>query len=300
MSLRYVLLTAARNEAAYIEHTLRSVTAQTVAPERWIIVSDGSTDATDEIVGRYAKRFSWIELVRRAERKERSFAGKAEAINAAYAQLAGVAFEVVGNLDADISFAPDFMAFLLARFADDPALGVAGTPYVEQDGASATHSAHGFSNREHVSGQCQLFRRACFDAVGGYLPIKGGAVDWIAVTTARMRGWKTRSFSERQFFHHRKMGTAASGPLAARFHYGRKAYYVGGHPAWELLRGVFSMRDRPWILGGLMFQLGYLWAALTRVHRPVSPELIAFHRSEQMRRLRSLLHIPAGRAEGRS
>lgn len=296
MSLQYVLLTAARNEAAYIERTLRSVAAQSVPPLRWVIVSDGSTDATDALVADYAARHPWIELVRKPVRAERSFAGKAHAINDAYQLISGLKFDVVGNLDADVSFESDYMAFLLERFASDPRLGVAGTPYVEPEGDHATRSAHAFTNSEHVSGQCQLFRRTCFEAIGGYVPIPGGAVDWVAVTTARMRGWKTRSFAQRHFVHHRKMGTAATGALGARFHYGRKAYYVGGHPAWEMLRGVFSMRDRPWIIGGLMFQCGYVWAAVTRLKRPVSPELIAFHRAEQMDRLRRIFRLPPRKA----
>ncbi len=132
------------------------------------------------------------------------------------------------------------------------------------------------ANLDHVSGACQMFRRECFEDVGGYVPIKGGAIDWIAVTTARMKGWKTRTFVERVCLHHRKIGTGDDSPLMARFHYGRKAYYVGGHPAWELLRGVFDMRRRPYVLGGLWFLAGYGWAWATRMERPVSPELMSF------------------------
>jgi hypothetical protein len=127
--------------------------------------------------------------------------------------------------------------------------------------------------------------------VGGYVPIKGGAIDWIAVTTARMKGWQTRTFIERVSHHHRRIGTAESGALKARFHYGRKAYYVGGHPLWELLRGVFQMQTAPIVFGGLCFIAGYLWAALTRMARPVPAELMAFHRGEQMARLRRLLRL---------
>jgi|HubBroStandDraft_6_1064221.scaffolds.fasta_scaffold1056493_2 biofilm PGA synthesis N-glycosyltransferase PgaC len=126
---------------------------------------------------------------------------------------------------------------------------------------------------------------------GGYVPVKGGAIDWIAVTTARMKGWKTRTFTEKVYFHHRKMGTANSGPLMARFHYGRKAYYVGGHPAWELMHGIFLMRSSPVVAGGLCFMSGYIWAAITRTHRPVTPELMAFHRKEQLTRLKRLLRL---------
>lgn len=288
----YVLITPARNEETFIGDTVRSVMAQTRRPRRWIIVSDGSTDGTDRIVSELASGTDWIELIRMPERRDRQFAAKANAFNAGFARLRGLDFDLIGNLDADITLPPDYFEFLLARFAEDPRLGVAGTPFVEDHDRPDQHTyAHKDANLDHVSGACQVFRRACFEAVGGYVPIKGGAIDWIAVTTARMKGWRTRTFVERVSYHHRKIGTGTHSPLMARFHYGRKAYYVGGHPAWELLRGVSQMRSSPLVVGGLYFIAGYLWAGLTRMPRPISPELIAFHRGEQMERLRRLLRL---------
>lgn len=295
-TLQYALVTPARNEAGYIEGTIRSVVSQTVRPRKWIIVSDGSTDATDEIVKRYAAEQDWIELMRMPERRDRQFAAKAHAFNAGYARLKGVEFDVVGNLDADITFDAEYFAFLLSKFASNPRLGVAGTPFVEEGEERNSHTyAHRFAQLEHVSGACQMFRRECFEEVGGYVPIKGGAIDWIAVTTARMKGWQTRTFLEKTCLHHRKIGTGTDSELMVFFRYGQKAYYVGGHPAWELLRGAFQMRKKPLLLGGAYFQAGYLWAALTRTKRAVSPELMAFHRREQMARLRENLGVFARR-----
>jgi len=294
--MRYVLVTPARNEEAYLGGTIEAVISQTVLPLRWIIVSDGSTDGTDEIVKSYAARHDWIELVRMPEHRDRQFAAKAHAFNAGFARVADLDFEIVGNLDADITFEPDYFEFLLQRFADNARLGVAGTPFVEDATRPDAHTyAHGGANLHHVSGACQLFRRQCFDSIGGYRPIKGGAIDWIAVTTARMNGWQTRTFTDKVCLHHRKIGTADHGPHMGRFHYGRKAYYVGGHPLWELMRGVFDMRRRPYVSGGACFIAGYAWAWVTRIERPVSPELIAFHRREQMQRLKRVLRPRAAR-----
>ncbi len=294
MPLDYVLITPARNEAALIEQTILSVVAQTVRPKKWIIVSDGSTDGTDEIVQRYAAQHPWIELLRMPERRDRTFAAKANAFNAGYAELRRLDFGIIGNLDADITFEPDYYDFLLNKFASDPQLGVAGTPFVEDSTAPDRHTyAHRFADLSHVSGACQTFRRQCFEEVGGYVPIKGGAIDWIAVTTARMKGWTTHTFPEKVCFHHRKIGTGNNSPLAVNFHYGKKAYYIGGHPLWALVRGTFEMRKKPWILGGLLFQCGFFWAMVTRIPRPVAPELMAFHRAEQMARLKKLFGIRA-------
>lgn len=289
--LRYVLITPARNEAAFIEATIHAVISQTVRPVRWIVVSDGSTDGTDEIVKRYVAQNSWIELLRMPEHSDRQFAAKAHAFNAGYQQIraSAIDYQVIGNLDADITFHAEYFGFLLSKFQLFHQLGVAGTPFVENGAELNAHTyAHRFAQLEHVSGACQLFRRACFEQIGGYIPIKGGAIDWIAVTSARMKGWQTRTFPEQVCLHHRKLGTGTHGPLGTRFHYGRKAYYVGGHPLWELLRGLFQMRERPLLLGGLCFQAGYVWSALNHVERPVSRELMAFHRHEQMVRLRRL------------
>lgn len=291
LPLKYVLITPARNEEAFIGGTIESVIAQSIRPLRWVIVSDGSIDRTDDIVRSYAQSHPWIELLRMPEHRDRQFAAKANAFNAGFARIKELGFDLIGNLDADITFQSDYFEFLLSRFAAIPNLGVAGTPFIEDASRADAHTyAHDAANLDHVSGACQLFRRECFEAVGGYVPIKGGAIDWIAVTTARMKGWKTRTFLDRVCFHHRKIGTGTgnSSTLAARFHYGRKAYYVGGHPLWEILRGLFQMRARPRVVGGAWFIAGYLWAAIIRLHRPVSAELMAFHRKEQMARLRNV------------
>src|SRR5262249_21044718 len=141
----------------------------------------------------------------------------------------------------------------------------------------------------HVAGGCQLFRRHCFEDVGGYIPNRGGGIDWIAVTTARMKGWKVRSFSEKRFHHYRTLGTAKKGPLRALFSYGEKDYYLGGSPVWELFRVLYRMAKRPVLLGGLTLFSGYVWAAIRRAKRAVSPELMRFHRQEQMKKLRAIL-----------
>jgi biofilm PGA synthesis N-glycosyltransferase PgaC len=290
--LSYVLITPAKNEEAFIGDTIRSVAEQTRLPLRWVIVSDGSTDRTDDIVTSHAANLDWIELVRMPERRDRQFAGKADAFNAGYERLKHLQFDIIGNLDADITFRADYFEFLIGCFASDPELGVAGTPFIEDVNRPHKHTyAHGGANLDHVSGACQIFRRECFEAIGGYVPIKGGAIDWIAVTTARMNGWKTHTFVDKVCYHNRTIGTADSSRLMARFHYGRKAYYVGGHPAWELMRGIFQMRESPVVIGGLSFVVGYTLAGITRTRRPVSAELMAFHRKEQLMRLKRLLRL---------
>lgn len=292
--LQYVAITPARNEEQNIRRLLDSMVAQIHPPLRWVIVSDGSTDRTAQTVADYQRRYHWIQLVCRRERRERSFAAKVDCFNDGLREVQPVPFDVIGNVDADISFEPDYFAFLISRFAELPRLGVAGTPFVE-DGKSYDYR---FTNIEHVSGACQMFRRECFSEVGGYVPIEGGGIDWVAVTTARMKGWQTRTFTERTCVHHRAIGTSSASPLKAAFRQGRKDYYLGGHPLWEVFRSVYQLTRRPYLTSGASLLAGYLWACLCRQPCAVSRELVQFHRQEQLRRLRRLIK-PMGTSEKR-
>jgi glycosyltransferase involved in cell wall biosynthesis len=285
MPYTYVLVTAARNEAQFIELTIKSVVNQTIRPARWVIVSDGSTDGTDDIVSRYAADHPWIELVRLPERRERHFAAKAHAFNTGCDRLKDVKYDAIGNVDADISFDEHYFAFLLEKLADNPRLGVVGTAFKDR----SLHYDYRFVSIEHVAGPCQLFRRQCLEAIGGYLPSRVGGIDHIAVLTARMKGWQTRTFPDRAYRHHREMGTAQNSALAARFKAGALDYALGGHPLFELFRTTYQMTKKPYVVGALMLLAGYVSAGVRRVERPVSRELVWFRRREQMRRLRNVV-----------
>src|SRR6266576_415488 len=281
----YVLVTPARNEEAFIEKTIETVIRQTVLPVKWVIVNDGSTDATASIVGRYLAKYDWIELVNLPTHRDRTFAAKVNAFNAGFDRVKNLNYEVIGNLDSDISFDADYCEFLLRKFEENPNLGVAGTIFRQDAYSSATDS---FEGQNHVAGGCQLFRRRCFEEIGGYVPNEAGGIDWIAVTTARMMGWKTRSYSEKRFHHYRSLGTAGRSGPAAKFSYGEKDYYLGGSPLWQLFRVAYRMTKRPVLIDGLALLSGYCWAAIRRVERCVTPELMRFHRREQMQKLRAI------------
>jgi glycosyl transferase family 2 len=280
--LRYLLITPAKNEATFIELTIRSVISQTVRPVRWVIINDGSTDRTGEIVEGYARKHDWIELLQMPERQNRDFASKADCVNTAYDHAKHLPHDIVASLDADISFEQDYFAFLLQKFVDDPRLGLAGTPFSEN---GKTYD-YRFSSTHHVSGACQLFRRECFEGIGGYTPVKGGGIDVIAVLGARMKGWRTQTFTEKRCSHHRLMGSAQERrKILVGFSAGQKDYRLGFHPVWEAFRSVYQMTRKPYILGGAAMFSGYSWAMLRRSQRSVGRELIHFQRQDQMRRL---------------
>ena len=241
-------------------------------------------DGTDEIVRKYTDAHDWIELLRMPERRERNFAGKVHAFNAGRARVADLAYDVIGNLDADVSFGEGHFQHLVGKFAEHPELGVVGAPFRE----GSYQYDYRFTNIENVWGGCQLFRKECFEGIGGYLAIPGGSIDHIAVVSARIKGWKTRTFTESVCLHHRIMGTAQNGGLRAKFNYGAKDYAVGNHPLWELFRAVYQMKQQPFVIGGLALAVGYFWSMIRRVPRRVSNDLVAFTRREQMQRLSGL------------
>lgn len=284
--MRYVLITPVRNEEKFIENTLRSMVAQTLRPERWVIVDDGSTDQTPGLVQHYSDSHPWIEVVQRQQRPDRSFSGKVDAFNAGLDRVRSLSFDVIGNLDGDLSFEPDYLEFLISKFAQDPRLGLAGTPFNEDSGYDSARDS--FEGENYVAGGCQLFRYQCFQEIGGYVANKAGGVDWIAVMSARMKGWKVRSFPEKRFHHYRSLGTAEKSFLGAMFQYGERAYYLGGSPLWHSCRCLYRMTRRPFVTGGAVLMAGYLYAALRRTKRPVSREMIRFHRREQMRKLAAI------------
>lgn len=279
---KYVLITPARNEAAVIEQTILSVVNQTVQPAEWVIVSDGSIDGTDEIVKKYMSAHRWIKLIRMPERKERHFGGKALAFNAGYEKVRHCDYEIIGNLDADITFDPDYFDYLLEKFTSDPNLGVAGTPFREGD----NQYDYRFSRKEHVSGACQLFRQECFESIGGYVPRKEGGIDLAAVVTARMKGWKTETFTGKTCIHHRPIGTEGPPTIKYYFRSGHGDYMLGVHPLWQFLRSFYQMSRNPIFLSGFLLLTGYFWAMMTRPTKPVTEEFVQFRRKEQIRWLK--------------
>jgi poly-beta-1,6-N-acetyl-D-glucosamine synthase len=283
--MAYVLITPARNEAAFIERTIQSVINQKTKPDKWVIVSDGSTDGTDEIVQRYAAGYDWIEFVRMPDREERHFSGKVHAFNAGLAKVQQLDYDLIGNLDGDVSFEPDYFEYLVGQFARNSRLGLAGTNYWE----GSLRYDYRFTNIEDVAGACQLFRRQCFEAIGGYKPIKCGGIDLVAVLSARMHGWETRTFTERHLIHYRPQGTANSNMWLRCFNDGKHDYLFGNHALWEIFRAAYRMTKKPFVIGGCLVFVAFIVTTVRKPERPVTDDLIRFRRKEQLQRLRTFL-----------
>jgi hypothetical protein len=131
----------------------------------------------------------------------------------------------------------------------------------------------------------------CYNEIGGFTPVKHGGVDWIAVTTARMIGWKTQTFTEKKYIHLRPMGTGNAGKIMSRFNHGIKDYYLGNLFIWQVLRSINQMFSKPYIISGIMLFTGYIYAAITGIKKPISKELIKFHQKEQIERILHIIKI---------
>ena len=280
--LTYALVSAARNEAEFIEQTIQSIVNQTVTPIRWIIVSDGSTDETDAIVSRYAESHEWIELMRADGDGQRNFGSKAKAVMAGYGRLAHLDFDCIGNLDADITFEPNYYEGILSKMSQNPNLGLAGGIRFDKCGDSFTR-VHAANNS--VGGPYQLFKRDCFDTIGGYMSLQYGGIDAVAETSTRMHGWEVEAFPEFVARHHRCTGTATRTIWEAGFRAGQRDYLIGYHPLFELSRCGMRAVKHLQIVYNIVLMAGYTWAAIQRKQRPVPDQFVQFLQQEQLARL---------------
>ncbi|MGP0020248.1 MAG: glycosyltransferase [Candidatus Sulfotelmatobacter sp.] len=278
----YALMTAAYNEAAHIEKTIQSVLAQTMRPQRWVIVSDGSTDETDEIVRSYAQEHDFIRFMRMPRPPGHSFRTKVVALQAGQKQLFEVPFEFIGNLDADITVGPTYFEDLIGRFCQNPKLGLAGGFVCEE--------VHGefkgrTINRTHsVAHAAQLARRECYEAIGGYQVLEYGGEDWHAQVSANLKGWETEAFQDLPIYHHRQTG-AGTNLLRSSFRLGKLDYSFGSDPLFEVIKCALRVPSKPVVLGGLLRFLGFAWLSFRREKRPVSQEFMSFLRSQQKARV---------------
>lgn len=280
----YVLVTAAYNERKIIEQVIRSVIAQTVQPHKWIIVSDGSTDGTDEIVGRYAAKHDFVELCRISEDHPRNFAAQVNAINRGLSLLSHSDYDFAGNMDADITLEPDYFEKLLNKFRDDPKLGLGGGTIYERSGNGDFKERRG-NNVTSVAHACQLFRRECFEQMGGvYFPLPYGGPDTHAEIVARMNGWRVMSFKDLKVFHHRPTASVG-GVLRGKFRQGKMDYSLGTLPLFEVFKLLRRTLMEPFLIGSIVRFAGFLDAYRLKERRAVPDHIVFYLRQEQRQRL---------------
>ena len=293
MNRKYVIITPAYNEAGYLRSTIESVLRQTVPPSRWVIVDDGSTDDTPSVAGPYVRESGFIEYYRRQRDKSQSyFASNVYAILEGVQQVASTDYDFLAILDADITLPEDYYARILARFDEDPMLGVASGVYENLVNGQLRKV---LNDRRSTPKAIQVFRRACFEQIGGYVPMKHGGEDTCACIMARMHGWKSWSFPDLKVIHCRPTGLGnARSILRARFTVGLHEYGLGSHPLFVLVKCLKrSVMERPYVVGGMARLLGFLYGSVKGEERQIPDDVVRFVRREQLGRVFHLNRVPS-------
>jgi hypothetical protein len=279
---RYVIVTAAHNEEAFLELTIQSVLAQTIRPARWVIVSDRSSDRTDSIAASFARQHEFIRFLRLDHSLSRGTASKITALREAIGQLADCDYDFIANLDGDISFDPDYFSSLLAHFEKDPGLGIAGGVVWEScTGAFEPRISNSLRSVAHAG---QMVRRACYDQIGGWLALEFGGEDWYAEIRARRLRWRVAAFAEQKLLHYRPTG-GASPLLRHRFREGKMDHSVGSHPIFEIMKCARRLPEKPFLLGSLIRMCGFLSGYAAGRPHAINAEMVRFLRQEQLSRI---------------
>lgn len=282
MSPRYVIITPARNEEENIPHTIRSMAAQTLRPVRWVIVNDGSTDGTAAIIDAAARAHDWITALHRADRGFRKQGGGViETFQEGYQRISGEPWEYLVKFDADLSFEPDYFARCLQKFVDDPKLGIGGG-MISHEVAGRLVSESPGDPAFHVRGATKIYRRTCWDAIGGLVQAPGW--DTIDELKANMLGWSTRTFADIPLRHHRYTGSA-DGTWKNVVKFGLANYLSGYHPLFMLTKCVKRMFQRPYLVGAAGLAWGYCRAYFGGIAPVVDRDLIRYVRRQQMNKL---------------
>lgn len=284
--LEYALVTPARNEAAYIGTTIEAVISQHQRPVRWVIVDDGSTDQTAEVVRQYAERYDFITLVSRPANERRNFGSKVAAINAGLQYVVDTPHDLIGNLDADMVLGPDYYANVVEEFERDSHLGIAGgVIYMPNGDRFITHD----TTLDSVGGAVQLFRKECFQQIGGYLPLKSGGIDAAAEIMARMHGWTVRKVANNAVYEQRRTGYASGQPWKASYKEGVHYHKLGYSTVFFCLRCAYRIGNTPVVVGAVLGLLGFLFARLRREPILLPPDVVSYLRSEQTAKMRAWL-----------
>ena len=280
------IVSPVRDEARYVRSTLDAMLAQTVQPQEWLFVDDGSSDDTRSIIESYANHHSWIRVIRREDRGFRQLgSGVVAAFNYGRERLHTADYRYIAKLDGDMSFTPRYLEIMLARLDNDPALAAVSGKVFRPTGETYVEE---FMIDEMVAGQFKLYKRDAFDSIGGFTQTI--LWDGIDIHRCRMKGYRTLSFHDpdARLIHHRLMGSSDANVFKGRVRLGRGIWFMGYHPLYAIASGLFRMHERPYLIGGLTIIVGYVYAAMRGEAQFDDKQFVRDLRRWQLQRLKSL------------
>jgi biofilm PGA synthesis N-glycosyltransferase PgaC len=281
MNTKYVLVTPVRDEEEFLPLTVKSVAEQTILPQEWVIVNDGSKDRTSKIIEEFSAQYPWIRTVHRKDRGFRKWgAGIIEAFYDGYHALNSDNWEFLCKLDGDLSFEPDYFEKTFCKFAENPKLGIGGGMLYHVDNGVKKLETHPLF---HVRGGAKIYKRDCWDAMAGLWV--GPGSDTLDDVKANMLGWNSASFPDILMNHHRWTG-ASFGKWGGIIKNGKTDYVSGYHPLFLIAKCVKRLFERPYILGSLALGYGYISARLENMPQVDDPQLIRYLQAQQLAKLR--------------
>jgi len=274
---KYIIISPVRNEEDFVEKTLKSVINQTVKPDEWIIVNDGSTDRTAEIIDNYIEKHDWIKKI---DLDDRGYyypgTGVINVVRTGFEQISKNDWDFVVKLDCDVTIEKDYFEKILNEFSQNPKMGIASGAIYFIDGEKITKE---IVQHDIPWGASKIYRRECFTEINGWEPIPGW--DLADVLSAQMKGWETRSFDEYKILHYRITGSRRKGLTGGKFLWGRFQYRYGYSPYYIFLKSIYRLGDKPIIISGISIFAGYLYAAITREKRIYKKDMRKFLRKKQ-------------------
>jgi biofilm PGA synthesis N-glycosyltransferase PgaC len=284
---KFILITSARNEANYLGKTIESVVSQTILPAAWVIVDDGSSDATASTAAKASRLHPWIKVISREDRGygDHEF-GAVEGFYYGLNHLDTDDFDFIFLIDGDVVIKPHYFEIILQKFADNPHLGIAeGQVQESRNGKLVSLISMPWS----TCGQIKCWRRRCFQEIAGLVRAPGW--DSIDNYKAMMLGWQTRTFTDEELkiLHLRPMGWSFKSIPHSLVRSGNALYYRGTHPLWLLATAGYNMITYPYVLGGLWLILGYLQALFKRSPQYPDKNFISYLRKWQINKLYQIL-----------
>lgn len=267
-----------------IEGLLNCVINQTIKPILWIVLDDGSTDGSSQVVQRFVGEHSWIQL---ESLSDRGFdfvgGGVAQVLNKGLSLINGLPSDYVAKVDADLLLPLDYFEVLMTAMEADPFLGICcGHPFTHERGRKQPERSGYF----FPSGTARLYRRRYLEEIGYFV----NSVGWDTVDLLRMqmRGYSVRTLHQLQFEHVRQVGTRR-GYIDGTIRDGRNAYLTGYTPHFFVCRALFNIRFKPYLLRTICMLWGFTAAYVRRLPRAVTQEERFFHAQLLRDRLRLYL-----------